>query len=248
MVAPGDGSVPPAGGTSGTGQTDGGAGNGGHGGSAGNGGHAGGGTGGHAGTGGNGGHAGIGGAGGSSGTSGKDAGCGFLADAQVEHSTTSCTAMFSFESGIQGATIAGSATQLAFTGVSKVSSPTYCGTGALAIAASFSGTSGPSVKGEVDLPLATDGGTTNLDGKTITIHVSANPACDAMLKLTVTIVNASGAQQFPLRNVLATANWTTASATLSVDAGADSAIKIALDVTDISGYQGTIYIDEVDIR
>jgi hypothetical protein len=232
MVAPGDGSAPPSGGSGG--KTDGGAGNGGHGGSAGTGGH--------------GGAAGSGGKGGSSGTSGQDAGCGFLADAQVEHSTTSCTALFNFETGIQGATIASSATQLAFTGVSKVSSPTYCGTGALAIAASFSGTSGPSVKGEVDLPLATDGGTTDLDGKTITIHVSANPACDSMLKLTVTIVNASGAQQFPLRNVLATANWTTASATLSVDAGADSAIKIALDVIDISGYKGTIYVDEVDIH
>jgi hypothetical protein len=237
MVAPGDGSAPPAGGSSG--KTDGGAGNGGHAGSAGTGGHGGG---------GHGGAAGGGGKGGSSGTSGQDAGCGFLADAQVEHSTTSCTALFNFETGIQGATIASSATQLAFTGVSKVSSPTYCGTGALAIAASFSGTSGPSVKGEVDLPLATDGGTTDLDGKTITIHVSANPACDAMLKLTVTIVNASGAQQFPLRNVLATANWTTASATLAVDAGADSAIKIALDVIDISGYKGTIYVDEVDIH
>jgi hypothetical protein len=243
MVAPGDGSAVPSGGSGGAGKTDGGAGNGGHGGSAGTGGHGGG---GHAGTGGAAG--GGGGKGGSSGTSGKDAGCGFLADAQVEHSTTSCTALFNFETGIQGATIGSSATQLAFTGVSKASSPTYCGTGALAIAASFSGTSGPSVKGEVDLPLTTDGGNTNLDGKTITIHVSANPACDSMLKLTVTIVNASGAQQFPLRNVLATANWTTASATLSVDAGADSAIKIALDVTDISGYKGTLYIDEVDIR
>jgi hypothetical protein len=240
MLAPGDGSVTPSGGTGGTGKTDGGAANGGHGGSAGNGGHAGGGAGGGA--------AGSGGKGGSAGTSGKDAGCGLLTDAQVDHSTTNCTALFNFETGIEGATVASSATQLAFTGVSKVSSPTYCGMGALAIAASFSGTSGPSVKGEVDLPLATDGGTSNLNGKTITVHVSANPACDSNLKLTVTIVDASGAQQFPLRNVLATANWTTASATLAVDAGADSAIKIALDVTDISGYKGTIYIDEVDIR
>jgi hypothetical protein len=215
----------------------GGAGSGGHGGNVGSGGRGGG----HAG---NGGAAGSGG----SGISGQDAGCGFLTDAQVEHSTTSCTALFNFESGIEGATVASNATQLAFRGVSKVSSPTYCGTGALAIAASFSGTSGPSVKGEVDLPLATDGGTTNLNGKTITIHLSANPACDPTLKLTVTIVDASAAQQFPLRNVLATANWTTASATLAADAGADSAIKISLDITDISGYQGTIYVDEFDIR
>src|SRR5450432_2309829 len=188
----------------------------------------------------------TGGAGGTGGTM-KDAGCSLLTDALVDHSTTTCNAMFNFESGTEGATIPAS-TQGAFTGVTKSGAPTYCGTGALAIAASFSGSSGLSVKGEVDLPLGTDGGARDLDGRAITVHVSANPACDASLKMNIVVIGALGAQQFPLRNVPLTANWTTASATLSADAGAASAIKIALEVTNVNGYVGTIYVDEIDIR
>jgi hypothetical protein len=225
MVAPSDGSVSTGGGG---GKTDGGAGTGGHGGSAGKGGG--------------------GGKGGMAGTSAKDAGCSLLTDALIDHSLTSCNAMFNFESGTDKATAAGSGTQLAFQSVTQTSSPTYCGSGALAIAASFAGSAGLSVKGEVDLPLGTDGGAMNLNGKTLTVHVSANPACDPTLKMNFVIVDASGAQQFLLRNVPLTANWTTASATLSADAGADSAIKIALEVTNTVGYFGTIYVDEIDIR
>jgi len=243
MLAPSDGSVSPSGGTGGATKTDGGAGSGGHGGAGGVGGAAG-----SAGKGGGGGAGkGGGGGGGMSGSSGnRDASCSLLTDALVEHSTTSCNALYNFESGIEGALIAG--TGSAFQSLAKVTTPTYCGTGALAIAAHFSGTTGAAIKGEVDLPLGTDGGPLNLNGKTITVHISANPACDAGLKLTVAVIDASGSQQFPLRNVLVTANWTTARATLSADAGADSAIKIALDVSSIDGYVGTIYVDEVDIR
>jgi len=203
-------------------------------------------AGGKAGSGGKGGSGGVGGRGGTGGTM-KDAGCSLLTDALVDHSTTTCNAMFNFESGTEGATIPAS-TQGAFTGVTKSGAPTYCGTGALAIAASFSGSSGLSVKGEVDLPLGTDGGARDLDGRAITVHVSANPACDASLKMNIVVIGALGAQQFPLRNVPLTANWTTASATLSADAGAASAIKIALEVTNVASYVGTIYVDEVDIR
>lgn len=248
MVAPGDGSVPPAGGTGGTSKTDGGAGNGGHGGSAGNGGHGGGGTGGHAGAGGTGGHAGSGGAGGSAGTSGKDAGCGFLADAQVEHSTTSCTALFNFESGLEGATIP-VGTQAAFTSVTTSGAMTYCGTGALAIAASFSGTTGNTTKGEVDLPLGVDGGTANLVGKTVTIHVSANPACTADLKFNA-ILNTATGESVILRVDPVTADWTTASIKLptATDGGDNSSTTLALEVFESTGYKGTIYLNEVDIR
>jgi hypothetical protein len=253
MLAPGDGSVPPSGGTSGTGKTGGGAGNGGHGGSAGNGGGGGsgtGGNGGHAGTGGNGGHAGTGtgGAGVSSGTSGKDAGCGFLADAQVEHSTTSCTALFNFESGIEGAIIP-AGMQAAFTSVTTIGGQTYCGTGALAIAASFSGTTGNTIKGEVDLPLEVNGGAANLVGKTVTIHVSANPACTADLKFNA-ILNTATGESVILHVDPVTANWTTASIKLptAADGGDNSSTTLALEVFESTGYKGTIYIDEVDIR
>ena len=212
------------------------------------GGGAGGSAGGKAGSGGKGGSGGMGGGGrGGGGGTIKDAGCSLLTDALVDHSTTTCNALFNFESGTEGATIPTS-TQTAFTGVTKTSTPTYCGGGALAIAASFSGSSGLSVKGEVDLPLGTDGGARDLDGRVITVHVSANPACDATLKMNIVVIDSSGAQQFPLRNVPLTANWTTASATLSADAGANSAIKIALEVTNVASYVGTIYVDEIDIR
>lgn len=227
---------------------DGGAGTTATGGAGGKAGGGGGGAGGKVGSGGRGGTGGKGGVGGGGGGMAiKDAGCSLLTDALVDHSTTTCNALFNFETGTEGATIPGS-TQAAFTGVTKTTTPTYCGTGALAIAASFSGMSGLSVKGEVDLPLGTDGGARDLDGKAITVHVSANPACDPSLKMNIVVIGASGAQQFPLRNVPLTANWTTASATLSADAGAGSAIKIALEVTNVASYVGTIYVDEVDIR
>lgn len=240
MVAPQEGGVS-MGGTGGTIKTDGGAGTGGHGGSAaggsgGKGGGAGGGSGG----------AGSGGKGGASGAPGKDAGCSLLADASVEHSTTSCNALFNFESGIEGATIVG--TGSAFQSLAKTSTPTYCGTGALAITAHFSGTTGAATKGEVDLPIGTDGGAANLNGKTVSVHVSANPACDPRLTMTVVVIAASGTQEFPLRNVPVTANWNTASATLTADGGENSAIKLALDFSSIDGYQGTIYVDEIDVR
>jgi hypothetical protein len=245
MLAPSDGSASPSGGT--VGKTDGGAGAGGHGGAAGSGGHAGGGgSGGHAGGGGGGGKGGS--SGGSSGTSGKDAGCGFLADAQVEHSTTSCTALFNFETGIEGATIP-VGTQAAFTSVTKSGAQTYCGTGALALAASFSGTTGNTTKGEVDLPLGVDGGTANLVGKTVTIHVSANPACTADLKFNA-ILNTATGESVILRVDPVTANWTTVSIKLptATDGGDNSATTLALEVSEFTGYKGTIYIDEVDIR
>ena len=229
--------------TGGSGNLGGISGSGGAGGKAGGG--AGGGAGGKAGSGGKGGSGG-GGRGGGGGTI-KDAGCSLLTDALVDHSTTTCNALFNFESGTEGATIPGS-TQGAFTGVTKSGAQTYCGTGALAIAAGFSGMSGLSVRGEVDLPLGTDGGVRDLDGRAITVHVSANPACDPSLKMNIVVIGASGAQQFPLRNVPLTANWATASATLSADAGAASAIKIALEVTNTASYVGTIYVDEIDIR
>jgi hypothetical protein len=249
MVAPqGEGGVS-TGGTGGALKTDGGAGAGGHGGSAtgGNGGKGGGsGGGGGKGGGGDAGGAGSGGKGGASGATGKDAGCSLLADASVEHSTTSCNALFNFESGLEGATIFG--TGSAFQSLAKASTPTYCGSGSLAITAHFSGTTGAATKGEVDLPIGTDGGTANVNGKTLTVHVSANPACDPRLTMTVVVIAASGAQEFPLRNVPVTANWNTASATLTADGGENSAIKIALDFSSIDGYQGTIYVDEIDVR
>jgi hypothetical protein len=254
MIAPRDGSAGSGGGAGGGGgvsaaggvgggNTDGGLG-------GGSGGHTDGGPGGvggghtDGGPGGSGGHGG----GGMSGASGKDASCSLLTDALVEHSTTSCSATFNFEGGnTEAATIAGSGS--AFQSVSTSGAQTYCGGGALAITARFSGTSGPTTKGEVDLPLGTDGGATaNLVGKTVTVHVSANPACDPDLKFDVILDNQSTAASVILRIDRVTANWTTASVKITADAGASSATALALEAFSVSGYQGTIFVDEIDIR
>ena len=206
-----------------------------------------GGAGGKAGSGGKGGTGGKGGVGGGGGAAIKDAGCSLLTDALVDHSTTTCNALFNFETGTEGATIPGS-TQAAFTGVMKSSAQTYCGTGALAIAASFSGTSGNTTKGEVDLPLAVDAGTANLLGKTITVHVSANPACDSGLRFNVNLNTTTGTSVI-LRIQPVTQNWSTASIKLSTpDGGVNSATTLVLQAFSIDGYVGTIYVDEVDIR
>ena len=58
-----------------------------------------------------------------------------------------CSTMFNFETGAQGAVINAGST--AFTSLMKSGTFTFCGAGALAINALFSGTSGPTTKGEV---------------------------------------------------------------------------------------------------
>jgi hypothetical protein len=237
MVPPHDGGAAGAGGTI---KTDGGAGktDGGGGGVGGKGGGGGGGTGGK------------GGSGGAGGSTLRDASCNLLTDALVEHSTTACNALFNFESGTQGATPASSAIQGAFKRVIQGTTPnTYCGAGSLAITASFSGTTGTSTKGEVDIPLGTDGGTANLAGKTVSVHVSANPACDAALKFNVSLNTTTGSSVI-LRIEPVTANWSTATVTLpaATDGGANSATALALQAFSFDGYVGTIYVDEIDIR
>jgi len=251
MVAPTDG-----GGTGGTALT----GTGGHAGAGlgGAAGHAGGGgaglggaAGGRAGAGGAAGAAGRGGAGGQAGAGGaggmgnRDAGCG-MTDAHADH-PSHCTATFSFESGAQGALLG--VDQQAFTKLAVGSSNTACGSGALALTAAFSGTTGLTTKGEVDLPLGADGGAVSLSGKTLTIHSTATGTCGTDLKMTVVLVTSAG-ELFPLRNVPITSDWTTSIAVLSADAGSGigSVVSLQIDVSSFTGYTGTVYLDEIDIR
>jgi hypothetical protein len=194
-----------------------------------------------------GGMAGAGGKGGGSAGSNMDAGCSVVTDASVDHSTTSCGAMFNFESSIQGATLlAGSQ---AFTGVTKATTPhTYCGAGALAIAATFSGTTGATTKGEVDIPLGVDGGTANLSGKTLTVHVSASPAaCGEDLRFKVLLDTTTGSPTALSLNAI-TANYATVSMSLATVAGAAATNALAIQAFSVSGYTGTIYVDEIDIK
>jgi hypothetical protein len=195
------------------------------------------------------------GTGGATGTGGQTAGtsganCGIVADAGASGgSGGACGAMFNFESGAQGAMI--NSGSLAFTNLAPSGTFTFCGTGALAITSLFSGTSGPTTKGEVliNLPGA---GTTGIDltGKTITVRVAANPGCSSDLNLSLVVNTTAGplyfTQTFPIRPL--TNMWKTGTATVTPDAGSTSALALSLQVTSQSNYQGTIYLDEIDIR
>ncbi|HTB57506.1 MAG TPA: hypothetical protein VLC06_06510 [Polyangia bacterium] len=189
----------------------------------------------------------TGGKGGGTGGSNVDASCSVVTDALFDHSTTSCNATYSFERTTEGATLlAGSQ---AFTGVSQGVTPNvYCGAGSLAIAATFSGTSGATTKGEVDIPLGVDGGSVDLSGKTLTVHVSANPvACGEDLRFKVILDTASGSPVALSINTV-TSNFTTASASLATVAGANATNKLALEAFSTSGYTGTIYVDEINLQ
>jgi hypothetical protein len=229
MHAPGDGGTSGAGATGGRGGAGGGA--------AGRGGSAGtapGGTGG--------GPTGTAGRGGTTGTAGN---CNVAPDAGAS-TGGACGAMFNFESGTQGATINAGST--AFTAVKQSGAFTFCGSGALTITALFSGSTGPTTKGEIllDLPAAP----LDLTGKTITVHVAADPGCAQSLTLSLVLNTQAGpiyfTPNFPITGV--TNVWKTGSATVPAASGSTTALALSLQATSQSNYQGTIYVDEIDIR
>ncbi len=200
------------------------------------------------GTGGKGGSGGTAGKGGGSGGTNVDASCSLVTDALFDHSLTTCGATFNFEGSdnLERATlVAGSA----FTAVAQATTPhTYCGTGALAITAAFSGTSGAMEKGEVDIPLGVDGGSADLSGKTLTIHVAASPAaCGEDLRFTVVLKTATGSPAAINVNAL-TSNFLTASKSLASVSGAAAANALAIEAFSTTNYTGTIYVDEIDLQ
>jgi hypothetical protein len=152
--------------------------------------------------------------------------------------------MFNFETGTEGTTIASGSS--AFATVSKSSTYAFCGSGALAIAAQFSGTSGPSSKGEVLIILP--GAPVDLTGKTISLRVASDPGCNADLNLSLVLNTQAGpvyfTPAFPIRPV--TNSWKVGTA--SVSTGATAALAISLQAFSSTGYQGTIYVDEIDVR
>jgi hypothetical protein len=157
-----------------------------------------------------------------------------------------CGATFNFESDVQGATINSGSS--AFQKVAKSSAFTYCGSGALAITAMFSGTSGATTKGEVLINLPAS--PIDLTGKTITVHVAADPGCSNDLNLSLVLNTQAGpvyfTPAFPIRPV--TNAWKTGIAMVTAVAGSTSALALSLQAFSSTGYQGTIYVDEIDIR
>jgi hypothetical protein len=195
---------------------------------------------GQAGTGGKSG-AGGGAAGGSGGAAGMDAGCNGPNPNTVDAGP--CSALFNFESGTQGAALAQN--QQAFTAAAMSGADTFCGAGALAVTASFSGTSGPTTKGEIDLPI----NATNMDftGKTVTVHFTAVPGCSSDLGIAVALLTNDG-QQIVLPTFRPVGNsWITKRVLAVSDAGVTSVMQISIQAFSSTGYQGTIYIDEVDV-
>jgi hypothetical protein len=153
--------------------------------------------------------------------------------------------MFNFESDAQGAMINSGST--AFTSLSKSSASTYCGSGALAISSLFSGTSGPSTKGEVLIPLP--GAPLDLTGKTLTVHVAADPGCSSDLLLSLILNTQAGPiyfqSPFPIQPV--TNAWKTATVTVAPGTGSTTVLALSLQALSSTNYQGTIYVDEIDI-
>ena len=110
----------------------------------------------------------------------------------------------------------------------KSSAFTYCGSGALAITAMFSGTSGATTKGEVLINLP--GAPVDLTGKTITVHVASDPGCSTDLNLSLVLNTQAGpvyfTPAFPIRPV--TNMWKTGTATVTAVAGSTSALALSL--------------------
>jgi hypothetical protein len=200
-----------------------------------------GGTSGGAGTAGAGAGAGSGGTGGAGGGGGTNAGCDVANPNTVDAGP--CSALFNFESGTQSAAIAQN--QMAFTAANMSGANTFCGAGALAVTASFSGTGGPTTKGEIDLPI--NPGQMDFTGKTITVHFTAVPGCSPDLGIAVALLTNDG-QQIVLPTFRPVSNnWITKSFPAVADAGVTSVMKISIEAFSSTGYQGTIYIDEVDV-
>ena len=84
--------------------------------------------------------------------------------------------MFNFESSPQGAIYQQRNRRLLNRWPDQPGS-TFCGTGALAITALFSGTSGAATRGDVLIFLPGAGHRRRSTGKTITVRVAADPGC-----------------------------------------------------------------------
>jgi hypothetical protein len=182
--------------------------------------------------------------GGNGGTGSMDAGCA----APIPHDGgASCTAKYNFEAGVQGAVIAATG-QGAFSAVAVSGGQTFCGAGALAITASFNGMAGINTKGVVEIPVAA--ADRNFTGKTLTVHFMAVPGCSADLGIAIALQTDSGDKIVLPTFRPVTSTWKTEIVTLEADAGVvgmDTVRGISVQAFSSSGYEGTIYVDEVSV-
>jgi hypothetical protein len=110
----------------------------------------------------------------------------------------------------------------------------------------FSGTSGPSTKGEILLGLP--GAPVDLTGKTITVHVASDPGCSD-LNLSLVLNTQAGPIYFtPTFSINPVTNsWNMGTATVPGTTGSTSALALSLQAYSSTNYQGTIYLDEIGI-
>jgi hypothetical protein len=189
-----------------------------------------------------------GGAGGSSvgGMAGMDAGCPVPPGNDGGADAGACTAKYNFETGVQGAAI--SASGQAFTAVTTSSAFTFCGSGALAVDATFSGTSGSGTRGVVQIPIAA--ADMDFTGKTVTVRFMAVPGCSPDLGIAVALQTDSGDKIILPTFRPVTSTWRTQTVTLTGDAGVvgmDTVRGISVQAFSSSGYTGTIYVDEIAV-
>jgi hypothetical protein len=151
---------------------------------------------------------------------------------------------------VYGAQLPESGVQMGFTGFNAISSPTFCGAGALAIETRLM----PPPDGGLEtrqgqLLLSIPGGPIDLGGKTITVHVSASVASTNLTSFYLTPVRTDGvygpssAKVSPLRT-----QWATASTNFPVGEPLVATIdRISLQVISSVDYAGTVYVDEIEI-
>jgi hypothetical protein len=190
---------------------------------------------------------GSGGVSGTTGTAGADAECPGPVPTDAGADGAACTAKFNFENSTHGAVIPPTG-QEAFTLVGRKDTQTYCGMGALAITAAFSGTGGNSTKGEVDIPIAAPD--MSFTGKTLTVRFAADPGCSPDLGIAISLRTTAGDKVVIPTVRPVTASWKTQTITFAADggvAGQDMVQAIIVQAFSSTGYQGTIYLDEIDL-
>jgi hypothetical protein len=107
--------------------------------------------------------------------------------------SNNCTALFNFENGaLYGAAINNS--YQAFTSVTNSPAAAFCGSGGMEIDATFMGSTGKSVGGEVDIAFSQ---TQDLSGKTLTINVRAEPPGAVSFFVILITTTSSGYQTVP---------------------------------------------------
>lgn len=169
-----------------------------------------------------------------------------IVDAQDGSDRACPMATYTFETGTPIAHLG--SMQAAATSVTNSTANHYCGQHALEITTAFSGTSGMTTIAGVQIDLTT-AGQQNLSGKTITIHVSANPEPMPATYLALTLITGTTGNTtlMPFIRPL-TSEWQAQSYKIATGTATMTVTSLAIQIFDIANYKGKIYIDDLDIR